>query len=331
MTYRYVPLLRTKAGEVTALHNLTAAAKQRISPIVHVVAAPPATFVTKLSAAWANEIALDGLFNFGVTGSTSVFADMLRDLRQAGVTAIPSVEVNADSRYVAAAKKFIITRQPNLVVKVAIAQLPVLQAWVTAQGWKPKNVDLVITAGHVAEYGDGQFAGYVGHAINNGLTTPAAWRSVTLASAAAPKDTGSLQVGMNQVPRLDWALWQKVRTQVGFQLDYGDYGIAHPDLTDPPGVAMTKATVSVRYTIDNAWLVIKGRPTTGASGQPMANQYRQHARTLHAHQQFDKLQGCWADGRITAIATTPTKSGSRTTWVEICANRHLMFIADRLP
>jgi hypothetical protein len=155
------------------------------------------------------------------------------------------------------------------VVKCSLRHVGRVATWVTAQGWQTTDIDLVISAGHVGDYDPSSFESYVVHTITNSLQNSAQWRSITLASSAAPRDYTALPIGRSDIPRLDWQLWQAASRQVQFQLDYGDYGIAHPDLTEPPGIAMVRASVSVRYTIDDFWIVLKGQATTGPRGQPM--------------------------------------------------------------
>lgn len=333
MPYRYVAMLRSKAGEVTALEHLAVQARQRLFPVIHLVARPPTTFVQRLAAVWNQPVGIDGLFNFSTSGSVQTFTSTMSGLRQAGMTVLPSIETDADPAYVQAVQRLVTTRHPNVVVKVPVRDLPTVDAWVGSHGWSPANVNLVISVGHVADYPTEDFAPFVQHSIQNNLANPNSWRSVTLASSSAPKDYSALAPGRNVVPRLCWALWRAIyRRFTGFQLDYGDFAIAHPDLTEPPGVAMVRASVSVRYAVDDSWVVLKGRPTTGASGQAMATQYSRHAQTLQAEAQFDQLPGCWADQRITAIATGQSSgSGSRQTWIEIGVNRHLSLVAHRLP
>lgn len=331
MAYRYVPMLRSKAGEVTALEQLTQQGKTRIFPMFHLTANPPASFVVDLPQAWSQELAIDGLFNFGQTGSTTAFVSTISALRQSGMTVIPSVEYNADPAYVAAVKKLVTAKHPHVVLKAALAHLPHIVPWINQQNWPSGNVDLVVVAGHAADFDPQQFASFVAHALTTTLPTATKWRSVTLATSSAPKDYSGLALGRTNVPRLCWRLWNTIRGQFSFQLDYGDFGIAHPDLVEPPGVAMAKASVSVRYAVDDIWIVLKGRPTTGASAQPMGQQYRGHAKTLRADPKFDQLQGCWADQRIVTLGNNPTNSGGRTQWVEIGVNRHLSLICDRLP
>lgn len=329
-TYQYTPILRAKAGEISALHNLTVAAKQRIKPYMQLCSEVPGSFVAKFPAAWQNEVALDGLYNFDRTGSTTTFSGLLTDLRSAGVKANPVVPMNADKRYVKAAAGFVNAANPFVTVRATLSDLRHVGTWVSSSGWSRSNVDLVIVAGQTGGLVVKDFAGYVGHALK-GLPTPGAWRSVTLASSAAPKDTSLLQRGRNTVPRDDWTLWSAVAPNVSFDLHFGDYATSHPDLEEPPGVAMGKATVSAKYTIDGEWVILKGHATTGVNGAPMGDQYLQHAKALMKEANFGKIAGCWGDQQIIGIATKATTAGNRTTWAEIAGNRHLSLVADRLP
>ena len=86
--FRYVPVLRSKAGEATALENLGAADKQRMLPLMHVSGTPAAGFAKKVSAAWASmPMALDGLFHLGATGQTVEIGRIFHELGKGGVAA----------------------------------------------------------------------------------------------------------------------------------------------------------------------------------------------------------------------------------------------------
>jgi hypothetical protein len=331
MSYRYLPLIRTKAGEATALHHLITAAKQRTLPIFHMTTEVPTTFLPKVIAAWSGRpAAVDGTWNFGQSGTTTAFSALINGLRAGGVPAFPCVEVNAPQPYLAAVNTAV-GAPPGLgvVLKARLGQIAELQAWITSTQWAPQSVDLIISAGHVPDFGHGVLDPVVAQHLAS--IPPLGWRSVTLAASAAPKDFSSLALGANAVPRLDWMLWQAVHQGAPGQLDYGDFGTSHPDLTDVPGIAMGSATVSVKYTLDGSWLMIKGRPVTGQYAIPMPVQYRGHSQALASAAGFGGLAGCWGDARIQQIATNAANSGGRATWVEIAMNRHLSLVADRLP
>ena len=331
MVYRYVPMLRAKAGEATALLSLSDAAKNRMFPILHLASTVPANFAARVGPAWAGRrVGLDGLFNFDATGSGAALQALFAGLSALDVTVVPSIEYGAPAGYMNVVGALAQGAGTGLVVKVRLGHLQAVTGWLAGGGWQPQDIDLIVVAGHIADFGPGILDALVLHSLQT-LPQPQAWRSITLASSAAPKDMSTLGLGTNLVPRLDWHLWQATSAQVPFQLDYGDHGISHPDMTEPPGFVMGSATVSVRYTVDNGWVVLKGRPVTGNSGIPMPTQYLGHARALTGHAGFGGLAGCWGDGRIPQIVAVTGTPGSRQTWVEIGVNRHLSLVADRLP
>ncbi|MFG3593244.1 hypothetical protein [Bradyrhizobium sp. RDI18] len=326
-------MLKTKSGEAAALLQLPTNQRDRIAPVFHVGERPPATFVSRMATAWSGRRCfLDGAFNYNVTGGSGDFDRMFRSLGAAGVPVVPVIEVGAVAGYNRAAIAHVgrSGAGPGLMLKCTPSQLPGAAAYAQQLNQAPTNIDLLIDAGHIAEFDPVSFAGYVGHILQASVPgTP--WRSVTLASSSAPKDFGQLGPGTTVVPRNDWLCWRNL-PQGGAPIDFADFGISHRDLTEPPGMAMAGATVSVRYAIDDNWVMIKGRRTTGASGLPMGDQYRGHARTLVRRADFGGLPGCWADQRITTIANNPgTSAGGRPQWVEINANRHFALIVDRLP
>lgn len=338
MPYRYLPMLRSKAGEAVALQHLSAVAKQRAFPVIHLTVPTKAGFLQKLIGAWSGRsLAVDGTWNFGQTGSTAALAATVAALRAANVAALPCIEVDASAAYLAAVHTAL-AQAPGLgvVVKVRLNQIAQLTAWITAQGWPFQSIDLIVEAGYIPAVGHGVLNQVVINAINGISGHP--WRTITLSSSAAPRDFGSLVLGPNLVDRLDWLLWQSVSPLVSVALDYADYGTSHPDMTEAPGFAVANATVSVKYTLDNHWLMVKGYPTRGRTGQPMAGQYQGHAVAVRSHPSFGGVPNCWADNRITQIASgmllpsgRPITSGSRTSWVEIGMNRHLSLVSDRLP
>jgi hypothetical protein len=146
------------------------------------------------------------------------------------VLVIPSIECDAAAQIVTAVQSVMRRRPPSLVVKATLRQLVHVGSWVSAQGWQPSDVDLVIVAGHAANYDPDQFEAFVSHALQTQFPQPNSWRTVTLASSAVPQDYSALPIGRSDVPRLDWRLWQQIHQQVNYSLDYGDYGIAHPNL-----------------------------------------------------------------------------------------------------
>ncbi|CAM5769108.1 hypothetical protein LMIY3S_02727 [Labrys miyagiensis] len=332
MPYRYMPIVRTKAGEATALGNLSARAKSKILPIIKLTRSIPATFAAStINQLSGFQIALDGEYNFSVTGNQAVYLGLFQTLLAGGVPVIPSLSFNPDPGYLASVASLVTRSSPDLVMQVSLADLANAAQWVAQQGWNRGTIDLVINAGGVAEHPPALLNTYISAILNGQLNSNHGWRTVTLHSWSAPKDHGALAFGRNVVPRRDWQLWQHVSGQVNFQLDYSDCGHVHPSLEEVPGYAMANATVSVRYAVDDDWLIYKGVATSGARGQPMPVQYQGHARTLVADPQFDAVANCWGDDQVRRYAATTGGTGGRSQWAALLLNRHLSLVADRLP
>ncbi|WP_417711344.1 beta family protein [Roseibium aggregatum] len=335
MVYRYVPIVRTKAGEADALGNLSQVAKARIFPVIRMTNAVPATFQTKMIRQVVDmPIALDGANNFDATSSVAAFVALFNGLGNGGLPVIPAIPFGADQAYVATASGLLNSFAAGLVLQCSLADLPGIQNWASqTQGWNLGEVDLIIDVGGVGEHNPAQYANYVSHTINQANLANHPWRSVALHLWSAPRDHGSLSYGRNMVQRKDWLTWQGVYPNVPFELDFSDSGHVHPSLEEVPGYAMANATVSIRYTIDDAWIIQKGVATTGPNGIDMGTQYREHAQTLVADPDFDQIPGCWGDDRIRMYAAAPAggSAGGRPQWAAILLNRHISLVADRLP
>ena len=330
MNYKYRPILKTKAGEVVALGQLSNSQKGRLFPIFQIGENPPPTFAQKMATHWhARGAGIDGLYNYNFTGHTGAFDATFSALANSGIPVIPSADINSPGPYLASALAKVGTAAPGLVLRSNLASLPNAGGFASFHGLHPGAVDLVIEMGHIAEFNPGTLAGYVSVALNSHIAA-GLWRSVTLSGSSAPKDFGGLAYGTNIIPRQEWLLWNTLAHPPGQPIDYSDYGVSHPDMTEPPGYAMAKATVSVRYSAQNHWVMLKGYATTGPNGVPMGAQYLAHAQNLISRPDFNGVSPCWADGRITSI-TGGSSPGGRSQWVEINTNRHISLVTQMLP
>lgn len=328
--FRYLPMMKTRAGEVTALTNLPPPVRGRILPVLHVCETVAAGFAPSLAAGWAGQLtALDGAFNANHQQNANAFTTLLQAMRNGGIPTMPSVSISDPLFYQQVA---IASVDGNgLVVKTTLPNVAATCSWVASNQWATGSIDLVVDLRHIGDVDPGTFAGYVAMVLNQNAEALASFRSITLASGAAPKDHGAPVRGPNLVSRRDWALWSAVAPVVAQRLDYADYLTGHPDLTEPPGAAMGNATVSARYTLDHSWLIIKGVATGGAYGLPMRQQHQAHATAISATSGFNGLIACWADGEIQQASASIAGRSGRQKWSEYAANRHINLVADRLP
>lgn len=329
--FQYVPTLRTKAGEVVALRNLQPLAKQRTVPIFQLAPRLSTRFAADIANAWSLlPIALDGTIETANTGTAAGFNSLFSALGNSGSPIIPVVDIGAAQPYLGAVAAAVNKYAPGLILRAPLHSVQHAASWLTTLSWSTTDADLLIDCGHIADIDPQLILQIVTNVF--GTVPLVGWRSITLTASAAPKDASALATGPNMIPRRDWQLWQAVATQFP-GLNYGDYGIAHRDLTEPPGYAMANATVSVRYTLDADWLIRKGRSTRGVRGLPMTAQYHSHAQAIVRHPGFGQVPGCWADAEISRIASRggAGAAGGRQTWIQIGVNRHISLVCHRLP
>lgn len=331
--FQYVSTIKAKSGEVEALSNIDPVQKPRIFPIFQIMSSVSSSFPADLSTAWPGlPVGLDGSFRSANDGSALAFTALFQAIGAAGVPVLPVINAGTTGAYPAAVGAVLNQFAPGLVLRVPLEMLGTAAQWLGQFGVNPQDTDLLIDAGHVADFSPALLTPVVVTALHQNAATLPAWRSVALVSSSAPKDASGLAGGPNLIPRRCWQVWSTVAPSFP-ALHFGDHGISHRDLTEPPGYAMANATVTPRYSLQNEWLIRKGVTTRGAQGVLMGTQYHGHAQALAAHPAFGQVPGCWADGRIQQIAgqAGAGSSGNRETWVGLGFNRHASVVCAQLP
>lgn len=89
--------------------------------------------------------------------------------------------------------------------------------------------------------------------------------SVHLASGAFPETLVEIGVGPGEIARRDWGLWRAIASAPSLQkLGYSDYTAVNPNWTEE--VTLKKGPISIKYTIDESWLILRGETNEGAEG-----------------------------------------------------------------
>lgn len=88
-------------------------------------------------------------------------------------------------------------------------------------------------------------------------------------------------------------------------------------------------SASVKYTIDDGWLIIRGQGTR-TPGTGGFSQFLAHAALLVSRPEYCGANFSWGDEMISDIAAGTQGSGNLETWVRIGVNHHIEFVVDRL-
>lgn len=150
------------------------------------------------------------------------------------------------------------------------------------------------------------------------------WRSWTVLAGVFPLDLADLDADTLEyrLPREEWLTWRRQvvaappgarRPSFGdFTVQYGEYV---PALKVP-------GSLSVRYTLETEFLVLRGRKPNAAIGVGF-DQYHGHARYLTAKSDYFGAAFSAGDAFINGKCATGKGPGDRRQWLAAAINHHL--------
>ncbi|RMI37162.1 beta family protein [Streptomyces triticirhizae] len=189
----------------------------------------------------------------------------------------------------------------------------------------PEQVDLVLDAGHVAD--DAAVAGAVppvAHALRWARQAP--WRSAVVAAGAFPKSVRWMaRGGPTRVHRWDAALWREVaRESEGGQPHFGDYGVAHV----APSRGRRRPVPHIRYTVGEDWQVYVAEKRL-----PGNDDFFTISRDLLESEHWPARGAAtsWGDAQLARCARGErAKAGNATEWRAWATSHHLAVTTEAL-
>lgn len=348
----YVPILKWKRAEQGALKALGEKQKKYITPLIQFV----------MPRYEPKELLEDVVLRFGeqvpkipekiieVWGNTSIFVDfsllfttplkiksiktILRKGHKLGATFIPVIHLNDDQRikettYLLAKEnksgiclRLICSDLSDLVkLNQAIAEL------FSTGRLEEKDIDLFVDVKETEENSD-KYTKYLD--LSQKIPNLLKWRTFTFASGAFPIDLSECKLDEeNLIPRLDWKNWKDQVVGKGLQRKpaFADYTIQHPIYKEvsqfyPP-------TSSIKYTLENEWLIMKGKRQKFelylASAAELVKDKRFYKESFSDGDKYiaDKAKHFEAYIKNPAIKGT----GSTETWLRAGINHHLVLVA----
>jgi hypothetical protein len=165
-----------------------------------------------------------------------------------------------------------------------------------------------------------------------------AWRSLTFASGAFPMDLQRFPKGWTRVVREDWLSWKAQffdETSVHSRTSFSDYTIQWGQYKEP--VEYCNPSVSVRYTLEKEWLVLRGeapgrKPTSKETERrPGLEQWYGHAQLLCENAEaFYGEHYSWGDNYIFEKSLRKGKPGGYETWLRAGINHHMTVVSRQL-
>lgn len=346
----YSPVLRAKTSEWLALQRLTPGVRQRIAPIVEFIPdwdtpgasttgrkrrAPqtPAEYVTRVleSSMAATPAGTRSFVYFGLAHPSAIWSGIdlwseyaarvpasTRIVPLADLSSLPSAASlpnAARSRGELGLRLRSDEIGPQLASRVAAA--------LRATSLDPEAVHIIVDLkGAPTARSHAQVRDALGYA--------SPFASVVVLAGVFPQDLSKFQYGLDTEPRTEWQSWwlEHTHTLPGERLlGFGDYTTQHAHYHVPPEEA--RGTVSLRYTVDDAFLVLKGRKSSSATGFGHS-QMHGHCRLLVARPDYcgpafsngDHVIQCW---------TNASKSpGSYVAWRTASFVHHITHVVTQL-
>jgi T4 beta protein len=335
----YVPLLKGKQGEFSALRELGPVARRLVTPAIQVFPgrddAKLDRDIRQLARAWADEspVLVDTSWLDPSATSVHPLLAASSSAQRARLSLIPVVHGGSDVVYRAAARQLVARHRSGAALRVIPAHwLPanvgrVLDGLLADVAVAPADVDLILDAGPIAD--DAALA------LDEGLlqqvlpTLPYLdeWRRIVVLSGAFPASLRDVPLQqLRRLARRDWRLWQGVRTFTR-PLAYGDYAVANPETVEElvrPAVIPRYA--QLRYTTDDTFVVGRGGDLNRLGDEEMYALCGRLTRVPEWEGRSFSSGDEWIDDR----AQGSGNAGNYTTWRRVGTVHHITKVAQQL-
>ncbi|WP_437587347.1 beta family protein [Sorangium sp. So ce1000] len=350
--YHYVPVLKWKRAEQTALGSLAPHIKSRITPLIELVSIPidldsgnqsktleqhvgPA--IQKLASSWEvnaplfldpEAVSADAASD-GLGGAAYSFVEAQRsNVPFVPVTGLRRAPHDIVAAVAHAGRGLCLRLTPDDLARTTLYQE--FTDFFTEHRLSAQDVDVVIDLESVT----GQSAFVIAAAASLALRTiPSAdvWRTVTVIASAFPEHMGVVDTFSSLViERSEWKAWLLLhaqREQLPRLPTYGDYGIQHPTGVEGFDPRYMQMAASVRYTLTDQWLLLKGQST---KRQSPSLQYPGLAKQLIAHAAYFGQSHCRGCAEAVSCASGTPGLGSPEAWRRIGTSHHIKVAVGQL-
>jgi len=333
----YLPVLKGRDGEFKALSNLSASLVPHLLPIFEVVPSERGptrdayAFVEKVWDAAPPDLSVAVDLQYLEDPSDGIrrpLHDIGEDLAARGVPMLPVLHLADSPQRLADAGTAARLHAGHAVLRLGGAAMDPNDEEAEAQldriarysGLSVERCALVLDFFEIRSERDvSRVEPIVRKCVSWAQRRP--WQSITVASGAMPENISDLPTNAaTPLRRWDRLLWERIRD---LDVQYGDYGIAHPKMTGggwPPNP-------NIRYTADESWWVYRWvrDKATNAAVYDMCK-----ALVAAGHWPGTEPSFCWGDNEIALRAAGRAGPGNPTSWRAWGTSRHLAFIVDEL-
>ena len=335
----YVPVLRYKGAERTALQKLTNQTRQAMIPLVEFV---PKDFFEKAaqgelvkvakglrdSCGWNYPFIVDpGLLGHDIAAKCirQIMAEAVRYNPDIGiVTGISRPDV-----YQAAVEDVLRKGKSDLVLRLSSFEFrqaavgSMIDRTLAQLGATRRQTHLILDFGYIAASGMNFGAWF------RNIPGLAEWKSITVVAGTFPKDLREFDPNQEyNLERGEWGSWCELVHSIDTPVAFGDYTVQHPFFDEREGKRFN-FSASIRYTTPSGYLVFRGEGVQNPDG-PGYQQYLGEATLLCSRDEFLKKEFSWGDAYIHEKGNGAIETGGPKEWLAATINHHLTLVTTQI-
>ncbi len=335
----YVPVLRYKGAEQSALQKLAAEVRKATIPLIEFV---PKDFFEEAaqgalvkvarglinSCGWNHPFIVDpGLLDPDVAAKCirQIIAEAVRYNSDVGIV----TGVSRPTPYQAAVGDVLRLGKSDLVLRLSSYEFrqaaigSMIDATLAEFGTSRGRTHLILDFGCIASSGM-NFAAWLRNLP--GLTE---WKSVTVIAGTLPKDLSAFKPNEEyDLERGEWSSWCELADSINIPIAFGDYTVQHAFFEEREGKRFN-FSASIRYTTPEGYLVFRGEGVQNPDG-PGYQQYLGEATLLCARDEFLGQGYCWGDAYIHEKGNGAVDTGGPKEWLAAAINHHLTLVAAQV-
>ncbi len=350
--YHYVPVLRWRAGEYRALEKLDDVQKEFVVPLIEVlepdfdfetnqpakdIDSHLASFADRLKKHWDwHPALLDGSqlnASTRMRDGTHPMAFLFAEARAKHTTLIPMTGLARDTDYQSAVGAIVAADGRGLALRCSLdeARDPDLDTAVGAvlasMGIGIDTLDILLDLGSPAFEPQDQLIAIIIAALGGSATLQNA-RSVTVIATSFPGTLSALEGPIHVVKRCEWLLYKALLQKLDNNTrrpGFGDYAISSIEF--PKGdMRYMRGSPNVRYTIEDAWIIVKGKREKGGTKKT----YVQLCEQLSKAEGFTAAGFSQGSAYIHGCKSGTENGGNTTTWKWVGTNHHITRVVHDL-
>jgi hypothetical protein len=340
----YVPCIPWKQGEYQAIYYLSNATKQNITPLIELpefgydhetktykktVEENITDFGNRVYSKWkTSPFFIDFSYlnpSDRLPNSMHPVQYIFDNLRSKGCNGVPVTGLGRDMNYQQVINQIVAQDHKGVCLRISLMQAakPALMTEIndlmTSMKSSIEQTDLILDLGTPNFQTLQDFNGFL-LTILQRLPHLKDWRTFTILGTAIPKTI--TERGRHVVPRYEWQLYQllvrELRKKQMRIPSFGDYTTVYPSAV--PFFDWRKVSPSARviYTIDNAWLIFKGK-----NAREHKEEYQKFCKDIIDSGYYTSANFSWADKYISECRNGTVGASNLGQWVKIGVNHHI--------